>query len=75
MAKVKSNSYLSGKEIKAISKSNAKEMRRLEKYKNRKADESEFISQMKDENNILEIEDLNTVNRLNNNLVGKEICV
>ena len=60
MAKEKSNSYLSGKEIKAISKANAKEMRRLEKYKNRKADESEFITEMKSENNILEISDLNT---------------
>jgi peptide/nickel transport system ATP-binding protein len=60
MAKEKSNSYLSGKEIKAISKANAKEMRRLEKYKKRKADESEFLTEMKSEDNILEISDLNT---------------
>ena len=60
MAEKKSNSYLSGKEIKAISKANAKEMRRLEKYKKRKADESEFITEMRSEDNILEIYDLNT---------------
>lgn len=60
MAEKKSSSYLSGKEIKAISKANAKEMRRLEKYKKRKADESEFITEMRSEDNILEISDLNT---------------
>ena len=54
------NSYLTSKEIRAISKANAKVMLRLEKYKNRKADESEFLSEMKDPKNILEIEDLNT---------------
>ena len=60
MAEKKTSSYLSGKEIKAISKANAKEMRRLEKYKKRKADESEFLTEMKSEDNILEISDLNT---------------
>lgn len=52
--------YLSGKEIRAIAKANAKEMKRLEAYKNRKADESEFLTQMKKQENILEIEDLHT---------------
>ena len=52
--------YLSGKEVRAIAKSNKKIMLELEKKKHRKADESEFISQMKDDKNILEIEDLNT---------------
>ena len=61
MAKEKANkNYLSGKEIRAIAKSNAKEMKRLEAYKNRKAEEAEFLSQMKDSRNILEIEDLHT---------------
>ena len=59
MAKEKRN-YLSGREIKAIAKANAKEMKRLEAYKNRKAEESEFLSEMKDPANILEIEDLHT---------------
>lgn len=52
--------YLSGKEIRAIAKENRKIMNALEKRKYRKADESEFTTQMKDNNNILEIEDLNT---------------
>ena len=52
--------YLSGKEIRAIAKANAKEMKRLEAYKNRKAEESEFLTQMHDPNNILEIQDLHT---------------
>ena len=50
--------YLSGKEVRAIAKSNKKIMLELEKKKHRKADESEVVSQMKDERNILEIEDL-----------------
>ena len=52
--------YLSGKEIRAIAKANAKEMKRLEAYKNRKADESEYLTKMKNDENILEIEDLHT---------------
>ena len=52
--------YLTGKEIRAIAKENAKVMKRLEAYKNRKAEESEFLSEMKDNANILEIEDLHT---------------
>ena len=60
MAKTENKHYLSGKEIRAIAKANAKEMKRLEAYKYRKADESEFLTEMKDQNNILEIEDLHT---------------
>ncbi len=52
--------YLSGKEVRAIAKANAKEMKALEKYKNRKAEESEFLAEMKDNANILEIDDLHT---------------
>jgi len=52
--------YLTGKEIRAITKANAKEMKRLEAYKNRKAEEHEFLTQMKNDQNILEIEDLHT---------------
>ncbi len=58
--KASSNNYLTGKEIRAIAKENAKVMYKLEKYKYRKAEESEFVTKMKDEANILEIEDLNT---------------
>ncbi len=59
MAKTNKN-YLSGKEIRAIAKENAKVMKRLEAYKNRNAEESEFLTQMKNDANILEIEDLHT---------------
>jgi len=60
MAETKNRGYLTGKEIRAITKANMKEMKRLEAYKNRKADESEFLTQMKNDENILEIEDLHT---------------
>ena len=57
---IKKRNYLSGKEIRAIAKANKKEMKRLEAYKNRKADESEYITSMKDDANILEIDNLHT---------------
>ncbi len=56
----KNTSYLSGKEIRAIAKANAKVMKALEKYKYRKCDESEYTTVMADDSNILEIDDLNT---------------
>ena len=52
--------YLTGKEIKEIAKANAKIMKELEKKKYRKCDESEVITSMDDDSNILEIEDLHT---------------
>ncbi len=60
MAKQEKRGYLTGREIRAITKANNKEMKRLEAYKNRKADESEFVTQLKKPDNILEIEDLHT---------------
>jgi len=56
----KNSHYLSGKEIRAIAKENAKVMKALEQRKHRRADESEFITTLKDEKNILEIDDLHT---------------
>ena len=56
----KKKSYLTGREIRAIAKENAKIVKRLEAYKNRKAEESEFLSEMHDDSNILEIDDLHT---------------
>ncbi len=56
----KNNRYLSGKEVRAIAKANARTMMALEKRKHRKADESEFVTEMKDSRNILEIENLHT---------------
>ncbi len=61
MAKEKAKrGYLTGKEIRAITKANAVEMKRLEAFKNRKADPSEYTTQMRDEGNILEIDGLHT---------------
>ena len=55
-----SKHYLTGKEARAIAKANNKEMRRLEKEKRRKVPMSAYVTQMKDERNILEIEDLHS---------------
>lgn len=56
----KKTGYLTGREIRAIAKENAKVMKRLEKYKYRKAEESEYLTELKNEDNILEIDDLHT---------------
>ena len=52
--------HLSGKEVRAIAKENKKIIKKLEAYKNRKAPESEYLTEMKDDSNILEIDDLHT---------------
>lgn len=52
--------YLTGKEIRAIAKENNQVMRKLEKYKKRKAPESEFVTEMQDPENILEVDDLHS---------------
>ncbi len=56
----KNRNYLTGKEIRAIVRSNNKITRALEKKKRRKAKEEEFLSALKDDRNILEVEDLHT---------------
>ncbi len=58
--KTNKSRYLSGKEVRAIAKENRKTMNRLEKHRHRNASESEFLSEMRDPANILEIEDLHT---------------
>ena len=55
-----SKNYLSGREIRAISKANAREMKRLEAYKKRRCSEDEFTTRMQNDDNILEIDDLHT---------------
>ena len=52
--------YLSGKEVRAIAKANAKEMRRLEKAKRLDLPESAFTTAMRDDGNILEIDNLHS---------------
>ena len=56
----KDRHYLTGKEIRAIAKENNKVMYALEKKKKRKAEESEFLAEMKNPTNILEVEDLHS---------------
>ncbi len=60
MEEKKNNHYLSGKEVRAIAKANSKEMRRLEKEKNRKCPKSEYTTELKNPENILEVEDLHS---------------
>ena len=60
MKQNKKTSYLSGREIRAIAKQNKKIMMSLEAKKHRRAKEEEFLCEMKDPNNILEIDDLHT---------------
>ncbi len=55
-----SGHYLSRKEVRAIAKANAKVMRELEAKKFRKCDESEYLTEMKDPQNILEIDSLHS---------------
>ncbi len=56
----KNKNYLSGREIRAIAKENAKVIKELEAYKNRSCEEAEFLTQMNDPANILEIDGLHT---------------
>ena len=58
--KTRNSHYLSGKEIRAIAKENRKITKALEARKHRRADESEFVTEMKNPENILEIENLHT---------------
>lgn len=61
MAKKKSEGYLSAKESRQISRTNRRITNQLEKkYKRRNVPESEYLTQMKDENNVLEIDNLHT---------------
>ncbi len=56
----KNKNYLSGREIRQIAKENAKVMKRLEAEKYRKCEESEYLTEMHDKENILEIDELHT---------------
>lgn len=56
----KNKHYISAKESRAIAKSNRERMRYYEKLKKRKVVESEFITEMKDPNNLVEFDNLQT---------------
>ena len=60
MAKQKNNNYLTIKESRAIIKHNIKEMKYYEGLKKQKLAPHEYQSVMKDENNIVEIDNLQT---------------
>ncbi len=52
--------YLSGKEVRNIAKENSKIVKELEKAKKRKVTPSKYTTEMKDSNNILEVEGLHS---------------
>ena len=56
----KNSNYISIKESRKILKYNIQQMKYYEKLKQQKRDESEYITRMKDPNNIIEIENLKT---------------
>ena len=56
MAQEKKTHYISAKESRKIAKENIRITRELEKRKHRKDVEAEYVSQMKDEKNIVEFE-------------------
>ena len=61
MAKKNSDGYLSAKESRRISKANRKITNQLEKqHKRKNVPESEYLTQMKDNTNVLEIDNLHT---------------
>ena len=58
--KKKNSGYISIKESRAIQKYNVKQMRYYEGLKRRKLTEEEYTSTMRDENNVIEIDNLET---------------
>lgn len=56
----KKSNYLSSSESKKILRYNLKQMKYYEKEKRRKKDPSEFLTHMKDDNNLIEIDGLET---------------
>ncbi len=56
----KKQHYISHKESRQIAKENSKAIRRFERAKKRKARPEEYLTEMKDENNIVEFDDLHT---------------
>ena len=56
----KDSHYISAKEGRIISRTNSRIISHLEKNKKRKADESEYTTEMRDPNNIVEFDNLHT---------------
>ena len=60
MADEQKKRYITAKESRKIAKDNLKATKAFEKEKKRKKPESEYVTTMKDENNIVEFDDLHT---------------
>ena len=60
MSAERKSHYISAKESRRIAKENIKITKKFEKNKKRKIPESEYITEMKDDNNIIEFDDLHT---------------
>ena len=60
MSAEKKSHYISAKESRRISKENIKITKQFEKAKKRKIPEAEYLTEMKDDNNIIEFDDLHT---------------
>lgn len=60
MAKEKNAAYISNKESRRISKENAKITKAFERQKKKRVPEAEYLSQMKNDNNVIEFDDLHT---------------
>ena len=61
MAKKKTEGYLSAKESRRISRQNSKITKKFEKqHKRKNVPEKEYLTEMRDPNNVLEIDDLHT---------------
>ncbi len=56
----KNSHYISGAESRRIAKENLKAIKYYEKRKRRKVQQSEFVTEMKDDGNIVEFDDLHT---------------
>ena len=56
----KKSHYISAKESRKIAKENIKITKKFEKNKKRKIPEAEYLTEMKDDNNIIEFDDLHT---------------
>ena len=54
------NGYITIRESRAIQKYNVKQMKYYESLKRRKLQESEYTSVMQDENNVIELDNLET---------------
>ena len=60
MAETKKSNYLSNKESKAILKYNLQQMKFYEKEKRRKKDPSEYLTYMHNDDNLIELDNLET---------------